>query len=636
MTVSSTTRKAGPFAGTGSAVPYPFAFKIFLSADVLVVKTTSAGDTSLTLTTHYTVTPNADQDANPGGAVNLVTPLAVGESLTLSSRVSPLQQLDLQAGGGFYPQAIEDALDRLTILLQQFALVQAGTVQLAISTPSGVSTLLPPPVANRLIGWDPAGTALVNQDPASIVTDNTAGLRAFYATPAGAGAIGILDAAGLTLAANIEAALRELMWTRSTRIHFFDFVTDPAIRAGIIAGTNTTDLATSFANFRAALVARPLTARTTGYLPNGLYTYSASPNWAIDGLTIVSDGARLRNTGTGPAVLVDAIAGLPVTFTANYCYGVKWLGRTYVEGATTTGESVLLRSVHHSDFHGFNLKGNGAGLAAVRTRFAVCTNFHQLMISGNETGWFAGVAPAVGVLLEAYVVGGDAGHTSYCTFNQPVIEGVVLGVNLSGTLGNNFDGGTIEGCTGGVLGSADSSHDKFNGVDLEVNSAYDFLLGGKGTSLNNVETDTKISVSSGGFDIRINGGYHSAIEFQSGSHDCIARGAIYDRKTIGATVTDAGTYNGFPDCRKFNSPFRGRPVAPTAVSVTASPMTITNGTGDDQVYELTGGTISSIFHGRRGTSSAALTYYPGSEFILKTGESLVITYSAAPTITAWK
>jgi hypothetical protein len=217
MTVSSTTRKAGPFAGTGSAVSHPFAFKVFASTDVLVVRTTTVGDTTLTMNTDYAVTLNADQDANPGGSIALVTVLAVGESLTVSSRVPALQNTDLQSGGGWYPKTVEDALDRLTILQQQLALVQAGTVQLSITTPTGVSTMLPPPVANRLIGWGTDGTSLVNQDPASLVTDNTvaaeARIRADYASTdegKGLSLIGLRDAAGKFTATNPEAALEEL------------------------------------------------------------------------------------------------------------------------------------------------------------------------------------------------------------------------------------------------------------------------------------------------------------------------------------------------------------------------------------------------------------------------------------------
>ena len=53
MTISSTTRKAGPFTGNGVTVAFPFAFKVFTVADVLVVQAVTATgiETTKTLTT---------------------------------------------------------------------------------------------------------------------------------------------------------------------------------------------------------------------------------------------------------------------------------------------------------------------------------------------------------------------------------------------------------------------------------------------------------------------------------------------------------------------------------------------------------------------------------------------------------
>ncbi|KVW93337.1 hypothetical protein [Thiobacillus denitrificans] len=68
MTISSTTRKAGPFDGNNVLDAFPFAFKVFADSDVVVVKTDPDDiETTLTLTTDYTVSLNADQDTSPGG-----------------------------------------------------------------------------------------------------------------------------------------------------------------------------------------------------------------------------------------------------------------------------------------------------------------------------------------------------------------------------------------------------------------------------------------------------------------------------------------------------------------------------------------------------------------------------------------
>lgn len=122
MTISSTTRKAGPYIGNGTASVFPFAFKVFQASDVEVVRlnVSTNVETTLALTTDYTVSLNQDQDSNPGGSITLVAgALATGFNLVITSDVENLQPTDLTNQGGFYPDVINDALDRATIQIQQ-------------------------------------------------------------------------------------------------------------------------------------------------------------------------------------------------------------------------------------------------------------------------------------------------------------------------------------------------------------------------------------------------------------------------------------------------------------------------------------------------------------------------------------
>lgn len=122
MSISSANRKAGPYSCNGATVAFPFAFKVFTTDDVLVVLTDSLGvESKLSLGTGYTVSINAEQDSNPGGTVTTAATYAAGNKITLSSQVQNLQPVTLTNNGGFYPQVINDALDRLTILIQQVA-----------------------------------------------------------------------------------------------------------------------------------------------------------------------------------------------------------------------------------------------------------------------------------------------------------------------------------------------------------------------------------------------------------------------------------------------------------------------------------------------------------------------------------
>lgn len=166
MTISSTNRKAGPYAGNDVAVAFPFAFKVFSAADLYVVRADSLGaEADLVLTTDYTVVLNADQNANPGGTITLLAALATGYTLTITSNVEYLQPTDLTNQGGFYPKVITNALDRLTIFIQQLAEAVSRSLKTAISTPPGVTSTLPAPVPYALIGWNSAGDGFRNVPP---------------------------------------------------------------------------------------------------------------------------------------------------------------------------------------------------------------------------------------------------------------------------------------------------------------------------------------------------------------------------------------------------------------------------------------------------------------------------------------
>jgi len=170
MTISSTIRKAGPFTGTGLATTYPFAFKVFQASDVLVQQVDTSGNvTTLVLTSNYSVTLNGDQNGNPGGNVVLNSALATGYTLVIGSQVPQTQSTLLTNNGGFYPQVITDALDRLTILIQQQQQTIGGALQLPFAV-TGVSTVLPAPSNLQLIGWNATGTALQNINPSTLGT----------------------------------------------------------------------------------------------------------------------------------------------------------------------------------------------------------------------------------------------------------------------------------------------------------------------------------------------------------------------------------------------------------------------------------------------------------------------------------
>ena len=163
MAITSTTRRAGPYAGNGATVAFSFAFKVFADSDLRVVHTSSGGvDTDLALGSAFTAVLNADQTVSPGGTVTVATAPATGDTLTILSDVPLTQPLDLQNAGGFYPEVINDAFDRVVIQVQQIAQTIGRAV--TVSATSDISTELPSVLAGNPIGWATDGSGLANID----------------------------------------------------------------------------------------------------------------------------------------------------------------------------------------------------------------------------------------------------------------------------------------------------------------------------------------------------------------------------------------------------------------------------------------------------------------------------------------
>lgn len=143
MTISSDNRKAGPYICNGVTTAFPFDFKVFSATDVRVVLADAAGaESDLVLGTHYAVALYADPDGNDGGTVTTTAAYATGYTLTLTSGLQNLQPVTLTNNGGFYPTVINNALDRLTILVQQLAEQVSRAVKVSISSATAPDSLI--------------------------------------------------------------------------------------------------------------------------------------------------------------------------------------------------------------------------------------------------------------------------------------------------------------------------------------------------------------------------------------------------------------------------------------------------------------------------------------------------------------
>ena len=145
MTISSNIRKAGPFVGNGTASNFAFTFKVFQASDLEVVRlnVSTTIETVLVINSDYTVSLNADQNSNPGGSITLTAgALAAGFNLVITSDIENLQPTDIVNQGGFYPDVIEDALDRATIQIQQLQEAVDRSAKLPITSSADADALV--------------------------------------------------------------------------------------------------------------------------------------------------------------------------------------------------------------------------------------------------------------------------------------------------------------------------------------------------------------------------------------------------------------------------------------------------------------------------------------------------------------
>jgi hypothetical protein len=155
--ISNVTRRAvyAP-SGAGGVGPYAFTFEILANTDIAVFK----DDVLLTLTTHYTVTINA----NGTGSVTIT---AAGLAL---SPTSPTQyaivgnrtiarSTDFTTGGDFFANTINDELDQQTIFAQQNAEGLQRALTAPQTDPTTIDMTLPKAAdrANKTLAFDANG-----------------------------------------------------------------------------------------------------------------------------------------------------------------------------------------------------------------------------------------------------------------------------------------------------------------------------------------------------------------------------------------------------------------------------------------------------------------------------------------------
>jgi hypothetical protein len=235
MTVSSTDRIAGPFPGDGATDDFPFTMRLFVDTDISAKLTDDdTGEiTALTLGSDYTVAVNADQRTDPGGVLTMLTAPAVGETLNFTTALVATQGARLTNAGGFYPEVVENALDKLTILFQQLGIDQTRLIRAPF--PETLDEL--PNAADRalkLVGFDADGNLVVSAPTSGDASD----LALTLASSGGSALLGFIQSGAGAVARTMQAKGREVYSVQDTGAVGDGSADDTA--EFVAAGTGTT------------------------------------------------------------------------------------------------------------------------------------------------------------------------------------------------------------------------------------------------------------------------------------------------------------------------------------------------------------------------------------------------------------
>jgi len=198
-----TRRQVYAPSGSGGAGPYSFTFEILANTDIAVYK----DDTLLTLTTHYTVTINA----NGTGSVTItaaglaLAPTSPTQYAIVGNRTIS-RSTDFTTGGDFFANTLNDELDQQTIFAQQNAEGVARSLQAPQTDPTTINMTLPKASsrANKTLAFDANGNPTLGISAADVANAVTYASNA--ATSATAAAASASAAAGSASSASGSAS----------------------------------------------------------------------------------------------------------------------------------------------------------------------------------------------------------------------------------------------------------------------------------------------------------------------------------------------------------------------------------------------------------------------------------------------
>lgn len=485
---------------------------------------------------------------------------------------------------------------------------------------NNVNTVVNTPVPNQTVANITALKAL------SKLTSSSTNVEGYYTPNDGGGGVYFLNSSDVTSPDNggtiivaSDGGRWYLQWFNSVSL----------LQFGAKADNGVTNNNTAFNNAQAWVASGAVRNKLT--IPAGKYGYTVSPNWAIQNATIEGQGeVHFVYLGTGQALILDGVAAPNLGV-----YDMKMTGIT-IDSVSSAQDGAFISYCHHSTFERIKVRGAGSTFSGIKTSFCVASHFINCEVSPNaDGGWFGGAMPLYGIRVTGPT---NILQTSYCAFTNCIFETLTTtngaGIFLESALGNNFYGGTSEGCYTGVLTASAAVgcvSNKLFGMDLEANTQQDIYEQGFQNEYHSCDTNTLVNVIGVSERCAFYGGQHQNISIATGASYTGFFGVVWNRNGSGTFLIGDNTTR-IRDCLNHILNIPG-PFTQTSVSPGASPWTYTNTHGRDQVLavSVSGGTVSQaqIIRSGTGTLIASTT----GLFSLSPQDQLQLTYTG--TLSVW-
>lgn len=197
MTIATNNNRMD-YTGNGVTTVYPYTFKIYDAAHLVITKIVGGIESVLTLNVDYTV---SGVGSPSGGNITLTAPMANGVVFVIL-RVVPLTQLtDIKNQSSFFPEVHEDVFDKLTMMVQQHDEEIGRSVKVSVTSTQTPDQIMADVNAAAAAAVSAAAAAAVSAAAAAVAADVITSLYEF-----GAVGDGVTDDTAAVVAAFTYAA----------------------------------------------------------------------------------------------------------------------------------------------------------------------------------------------------------------------------------------------------------------------------------------------------------------------------------------------------------------------------------------------------------------------------------------------